>query len=46
MYQLALIHEYMYHLALSHEYIDAPEYKSRKSKFHFFQEKQKMNSFA
>ena len=27
-------------------YIDAREYKSRKSKFHFFQEKQKMNSFG
>ena len=26
--------------------IDAREYKSRKSKFHFFQEKQNMNSFA
>ena len=29
-----------------HIHIDAREYKSRKSKFHFFQEKQKMNSFA
>ena len=46
---LKYIQSIYWSLAFSFVYLqrfDAREYKSRKSKFHFFQEKQKMNSFA
>ena len=35
-----------YKTITKYDNIDAQEYKSRKSKFYFFQEKQIMNSFA